>query len=81
MCIYKKNNKMKRLIQILIFLTFILITSCYPKLYVSTLDHSKTKVFKCKGDIIIDEEHVHFTTIKGTKQSGPKDLYIYRIYR
>jgi len=69
---------MKKLFALL-FVLGLVITSCSPKITLTTLDGTDSRTFKYTGDVKITEEYVKFTTKKGTKQSAPKDMYNYSI--
>jgi len=53
--------------------------SCSHKICLTTHDGTKTKTIKYRGDVVVDENYVRFTTIKGTKQAPPVNMYKYKI--
>ena len=73
----KKN--IYRILLIILIILIGIITSCSPKIILTSHDGSHTKTIKCKGNIIVDDEHVHFITKKGTKQAVPKDMCDFEI--
>jgi len=68
---------MKKLL--LVIFGIVLLGSCAPKITMTTLDGSRSKTVKYKGDVKIDQERVYFTTRKGTRQAPMLDQYNYEI--
>ena len=67
---------MKRL---LLLLSLFLLFSCTQKIVMTDVNNNKSKTLKYRGAVVIDNEHVRFTTIKGTKQSVPKNMYEFKV--
>lgn len=65
--------------KLFIFLLGLTLFSCSQKICLTRPSDGESRTFKFRGDVVIDDEHVHFTTVKGTKQSVPKDLYEFEI--
>lgn len=63
----------------LILFGLMLLGSCSPKITMTTLDGSKSKTVKYKGEVKIDQERLYFTTRKGTKQAPLLEQYNYEI--
>jgi hypothetical protein len=72
------NVKVMKNILIILFGIFLL-CSCSQKICLTTHDGSRSKTFKYRGDVVIDDDYVRFETAKGTKQSVPKDMYDFKI--
>jgi hypothetical protein len=73
----KKNAY--RVFLIILIIIIGLISSCSPKITLTTLDGKKSKTIKYKGEVTIKDGRLFFVTKKGTKQAPPIDMYQYDI--